>query len=134
MAASASSKLEIMRKALCLFGDPVLVLRYFWNILLPVLEYCSPVWMSAAASHLGLLDRVVTKAVTLSGALVVCDLKHRRRVAALCKFYKIYCIPNHALEAALPQVHVTSRLTCLAVSGHSRYLTVPRCRAVQFCI
>ena len=28
MAASASSKLGIMRKALCLFGDPVSVLRF----------------------------------------------------------------------------------------------------------
>ena len=49
-------------------------------------EYCPPVLMSASASHLGLLDRVVLKAVRLSGGLVVCDLKHRRRVAALCMF------------------------------------------------
>ena len=40
----------------------------------PVLEYCSPVWMSAAASHLALLDRVVSKEVGLSDGLVVCDL------------------------------------------------------------
>ena len=58
MAASASSKLGIMRKELCLFSDPVLVLRCLWSFLLPVLEYCSPVCMSAAASHFGLLDRV----------------------------------------------------------------------------
>ena len=68
-----------------------------------MLEYCSPVWMSAAASHLGVLDRVVSKAVRLSDGLVVCDLEHRRRVAALCMFYKIRCNPNHALEAVLPQ-------------------------------
>ena len=65
IAASASSKLGIMRKALCLVGDPVLVLRYLWSFLLPVLEYCSPVLMSAADSHFGLLDRVVSKAVSL---------------------------------------------------------------------
>ena len=29
----------------CLSGDPVFVLRCFWSFLLPVLEYCSPVWM-----------------------------------------------------------------------------------------
>ena len=61
MAASAFSKLAIMRKALCLFSDLVLVLRCFWSFLLPVLEYCSPVWISTTASHLGLLDRVVSK-------------------------------------------------------------------------
>ena len=56
-----------------MFGDPVLVLRWFWSFLLPVLEYCSPLWMSAAASHLGLIDRVVPKAVRLNDVLVVCD-------------------------------------------------------------
>ena len=59
IAASASSKLGIMRKALCLFGDPILVSMYFWSFLVPVLEYCSPVWMSVATSHPGLLDCVV---------------------------------------------------------------------------
>ena len=37
---------------------------------LPVFENCSPVRISAAASHLGLLDRVVSKALRLSGGLV----------------------------------------------------------------
>ena len=32
-----------------------------WAFILPVLEYCSPVWMSAATSHLSLLDRVVSQ-------------------------------------------------------------------------
>ena len=49
-----------------------------------------------------------------------------------CYFNKIYCNPNHALEAALPQVHVLDRLSHLAVSIHSRYLSVPKCRTVQF--
>ena len=97
-----------------------------------MLECCSPVWIYVTASHLCLLDRVVSKAVGLSDGLVVCDLKHSRRVAALRMFYKIYCNPNHALEAALPQVYVPARVTRLAVSVHSRYLAVPRCRTVQF--
>ena len=128
VAGFASSKLGIMRKALCLFGDPILVLRCFWSFLLPVLEYCSPVCMSATASHLCLLDRVVSMAVRLSNGLVVYDLKHRRRVTALCTFYKIYCIPDHALEAALPRVHIPARLTSVTASVHSRYLAVSRCR------
>ena len=40
---------------------------------LPVLEYITPVWMSAAASHIGLLDRVVSKTVRLSDDLIMCD-------------------------------------------------------------
>ena len=51
-----------------------------------MLEYCCPVWMSAATSNLRLLDRVVSKAVRLSDVLLVCDLEHSRRVTALCLF------------------------------------------------
>ena len=80
---------------------------------------------------LHILYRVVSKAVRLSDDLVVCDLKHRRRVAALCMFYKIFCNHNHAL-AALLRVHVPARLTNLAVPVRSRYLAVPRCRTMQF--
>ena len=85
--------------------------------------------MSAAAPHLGLLDRVVSKAVRLTDSQVVCDLKHKRRVAALCMFYKIHCNPNE-LEAALPRVHVSARLTRLAVSVLSRCIIVSWCRTV----
>ena len=54
-----TTQLGIMRKAFCLIGDPVLVLRCFWRLRHPTLDYCSPVWMSTADSHIGLLDRVV---------------------------------------------------------------------------
>ena len=43
--------------------------------------------MSAAAFHLGLLNRE-SKAVRLSDGLVVFDLEYRRRVAALSMFKK----------------------------------------------
>ena len=43
------------------FRDVAAVAKCFWAFILPVLEYCSPVWMSAATSHLSLLDRVVAK-------------------------------------------------------------------------
>ena len=131
IATSASSKHRIMKHALCLFADTILVSMCFWSFLLPVLEYCSPVWMSSAASHLGLLDHVVSKAVRHSDGLLVCDLEHRHRVTALYMFYKIHCNHNHALETAFPQVYVPAWLTRLAVSVHSRHLAVPRCRTVQ---
>ena len=69
IAAYASSKLGNMRKALCLFGDPVLVSRCFWSFLLPVFKYCCLVWMSATAS-LRLFDCVVSKIMRLSDGLV----------------------------------------------------------------
>ena len=73
--------------------------------------------MSAAASHLDVLDRVVSKAVSLIDGLIVCDLEQRRRVAALYLFYKIlYYYPNHALEAKLSRVHVPARLARPVVS------------------
>ena len=71
--------------------------------------------MSAAASHLGLLDRVVPKAVRHSDGLVACDFEHRRRVAALCLFYKIRGNAHHALEAAVFFVHVLAMLTLVVL-------------------
>ena len=97
-----------------------------------MLEYRSPVWLSAAASHLSLLDRGMSKAVRSGDVLVVCSLKHRRRIAAIIMFHKIYSDTNPFLEVVLPQVHVPARLTRLAVSVHSRYLDVPKCRTLQF--
>ena len=41
IAAFAASKLGIIRKSLCLVGDPVLVLRSSLSFLLPILEYGS---------------------------------------------------------------------------------------------
>ena len=49
-------------------------------------EYCSSVRMSAAASHLGLFDCIVSNAERLNVDLVVCDSENIRRVAVLCMF------------------------------------------------
>ena len=58
--------------------------RCFRGFVLPVLEYCSAVWCSAADSHLRLLDRVVSGASFLTGGVFECDLAHRCSVAILC--------------------------------------------------
>ena len=67
VSSAASQKLGIMRNSWQEFHDRSPLLRYFWSFVLPVLEYCSAVWCSAADSHLKLLDRVVRSA----GFLVV---------------------------------------------------------------
>ena len=85
IAASASSKLGIMRRAL--LQDPVLVLRYYCSILLPSLEYCFPVWMSSVSYHFYDLDRAVSKDARLGNGLMVGDLDHRCYVTAMCVIY-----------------------------------------------
>ena len=51
-----------MKKTLNVFRNVSVVTKCFWAFILPVLEFCSPVWMFAATSLL-LLDRVVTYSV-----------------------------------------------------------------------
>ena len=65
-----------------LFGDPVLISRRFWSFLRSVIE----------STALRLLDLLILKSVGHSDDLVLCDLEHRRRVAALSKFYKVCCV------------------------------------------
>ena len=59
---AASQRLGIMRKSWRVFHDRSLLLRCFRAFVLPVLEYCSAVWCSAADTHLELLDRAVSGA------------------------------------------------------------------------
>ena len=57
-----------------------------------------------------LLDRVVSGACFLSGAVLNCDFFHRRSVAVLCMLYKIRCNPKHPLCGALPVPCVPVRI------------------------
>ena len=52
IAASASSRVGILRKTMSVFRDVSVVAKCFWAFILPVLEYYSPVWMSVATPHL----------------------------------------------------------------------------------
>ena len=95
---------------------------------MPVLEYCSAVWCSAADAHLRLLDRLVSGA----SFLTECDLAHRRSMAVLCMLYKIRCNPMHPLHGALPVPYVPVRITRGAVIAH-RYTYAPsRYRTSQY--
>ena len=75
---AAGQRLGIMRKSWQIFHDRSLLLRSFWSFVLPVLEYCSAVWCSAADSHLKLLDRVVRSTGFLADGVLKCNLAHRR--------------------------------------------------------
>ena len=58
VSANAARKLGIVRKASYIYNNQCTNLTCFRSFLLPLLEYCSPIWMSAAARDLHLLDRV----------------------------------------------------------------------------
>ena len=45
---AASQRLGLLRKSWKVFHDGLLLGRCFWGFVLPVLEYCSAVWCSAA--------------------------------------------------------------------------------------
>ena len=86
---AASQRLGILMKSWRVFHDRLLIWRCFSGVVLPVLEYCSAVWCSAADTHLKRLDRVVSGACCLAGGVLNCNLSHRRSVALLCMLYKI---------------------------------------------
>ena len=64
---AASQRLGILRKSWEVFHDRWLLGRCFRGFFLPVLEYRSVVWCSAADIHLKLLDRVISGASFLTG-------------------------------------------------------------------
>ena len=98
---------------------------------LPVLEYCSAAWCSAADTHLKLLDRAVSGARFLTGGVFECDISHRRSVAVLCILYKIRCNPMHPLNGALPGPYVSVRVTLGALVAHRYIYEPPCCRTSQ---
>ena len=106
-----------------------------------MLEYCSPVWMSAATSHLSLHDRVVSQVGRLSSGSVSCDLWHLRKVASLSVFFKIDSLVDHPVRGLFPAQYVLKRptrgsLTRLLTLDLSRCLGLELCsfRALLFCL
>ena len=78
---AASQILGILRMSWRVFHDRSLLGRCFRGFVLPVLEYCSAVWWSAADTHLKQRDRAVSGARFLTGGVFECDIAHRRSVA-----------------------------------------------------
>ena len=92
--------------------------RCFLGFVLPVLEYCSAVWRSAADTHLKLLDHVVSGARFITGGVFECDIAHRRSVGIKCMLYKIRCNPVHPLNGGLPGQYMPVRVTRGALVAH----------------
>ena len=60
-----------------------------------ILEYCSPVWGSAAECDLKPLEHQVYSVAMLCPHQTFLSLCHRRNVAALCMLYKVNSNSNH---------------------------------------
>ena len=129
---AASQRLGILRKSWRVFHDRSLLWRCFLGLVLPVLEYCSAVWCSAADTHLKLLDRAVSDVRFLTWGVLECDIAHRRSVAVLSILYKIRCKAMHPLNGALPGPHVPVRFTRGALVAHRYTYAPPRCRTLQY--
>ena len=122
-----SQQLGVLRKCWRSFGETTLIHKCFWSFMLPLLEYCSPVWASAAASHLRLLDTIVQSVAFMSAGQVKCDLHHRRDVASLCVFFKILNTEHHPLSHFLPPPYAPARRTRHAEAAHRFARQIPRC-------
>ena len=96
----------ILRLMKRVFVDTTVLLRYFYAFVLPILEYCFPVWGSAAECHLQLLDRLVYSVARLCHDQTFLSLCHRRRIAALCMLYNVNSNSNHCLFSELPSTSV----------------------------
>ena len=120
---SSFSKLGILRMSWRVFHDRSLLGRCFRGFVLPVLEYYSAVWCSAANAYLKLLYRAVSGARFLTGSVLECDISHRRSVAVLCMLYKIRCYPVHPLKYIYIYINIwCSTWTVCASAGYT-----PRC-------
>lgn len=113
----ASPKLGILRKA--------------FPLILPLPDYCWPVWSSAAACHL-YLDRAMCNASFLCDGSILGDLGNRRDVKTICMIFKIPCNNFHPIHHSLLGRYVPTRNTRLVSSLHSLSLQLIRCHTSQF--
>ena len=71
------------------FADTSVLLRCYFALVVPILEYCSPVWGLAAECHLQLLERQVYSVARFCPDQSFLSLCPRRRVAGLSMLYQV---------------------------------------------
>ena len=129
---AASQRLGILRKSWLVFHDRSLLGRCFRGFVLPVLEYCSAVWCSAADTHLKLLHRAVRGAQFPTGGVFECDIAHYRSLAEVCMLYKMRCNPMHLLNGGLTGLYMPVQVTCAALVIQQYTYAPPHCRTSQY--
>ena len=121
----------VLRKATRLFAcDSAILGRCLRAYVLPLVEYCSPVWR-AAETHLSLLDRVFNVASGIGGDASI-DLTHRRSVGSLSLSWKILHDSSHPMHSMMPGLHARRRESRGAGKLHELALQTLRTRTRQF--
>ena len=131
VASTLSRQVGLLRKSSKVFNSLSVTTRCFFSFLLPIFEYCSPVWCSAAECHLALLERLIRQIKVLLPDLNI-DIEHRRRVASLCMFYKIYNNDRHPVKSLLPDPYIPSRFTRYNSDINGKALQPPCFNSFQF--
>ena len=132
VSANAARKLGIVRKASYIFGDEGTNLTCFRSFVLPLLEYCSPVWMSAAARDLSLLDRVARGGRFLFPDSRSYDLDHRRLISCLSMYHKFFFSGDLPVSSLIPDPLLLARATRFAERQHDYAVAIPHCHTSQF--
>ena len=95
-----AQKIGILRKAWRIYQDDDLIKKCFYAFIFPYFEYCSAVWMSAAPTHLNMIQRLFTSAKFIARTNL--SLDHRGKVASICLFFKIFRNPVPPIHSRLP--------------------------------
>ena len=93
--------------------------------------YCSPVWSSAADSHLKLLDKNLRACKFLIPNLTV-SLQHHRFMSSLCMLYKIFHNPSHPLHSELSNLFCPRRVTRGSLNISSLSFSLMRFHTSQY--
>ena len=104
-------RIGLMRLVKHIFVDTSVLLRCYFPFVLPILEYCSPVWGSAAECHLQLVELQVYSVARLCSDQSFLSVCHRRRVAGLSMLYKVNSNSNNWLFGELPSASTWVRHT-----------------------
>ena len=83
-----SQRIGILRLVKLVFVDTSMLLRWYYAFVFPIVEYCSPVWGSAAEC-LQPLELKVYSVARLCPDQTFLSLCHRCHVATLCMLYKV---------------------------------------------
>ena len=96
-----SQSIDSLRLLKHVFVDTSVLHSCCYAFVIPIFEYCSPMWWSAAECHLQLLERQVYSVARfrIDQNFLSC---HRRHVDALCMLYKVNSDLNHRLFSELP--------------------------------
>ena len=121
--ASVSCRIGILWKTGTVFRDISILSR--WSLILPVLEYCFPVWMSTAVSHCHFLIRSFVVylgwVVVLFALICVTDAEY---LLCLCSIVFVVLLVSRSGTCFLSLFHHTHAI-------HPFSLVSPRCRTSQ---